>query len=270
MNRIVLTLIALMPFGLLNAQTGTCEPDAFYADSTAGVYPRPYDPVLSPHGGISECAIIGQPYQFKFTIVISDTLTVAGSALALDSIVISAVQNLPVGLAYACNPTNCHFQKDTIGCAVIFGTPTAANMAGDYDLKIVGSAYISGFPFPLPLEFPNAAIAAGKYTLQLLASNATPCTVVATRETLADKVALSLRPNPTAGFVEVKAVSELTGKFILKVVDLPGRTVYQSPVDMRLGSNTFSFDGSNLSNGMYILTLENEQGNIARKLTIQH
>jgi hypothetical protein len=267
MKQLLLTILLLLPVSFILAQS--CQVDSTYVDSSAGVYPLPYDADLNPMGGITECAVIGEFFQFDFTIVIGDTLTVGGFSFPLDSIIVSQVQGLPQGISYSCKPSNCHYLKNTIGCAAIYGTPTAANAVGAYDLKIVGSAFINGSSLPLPLEFPNAALAPGKYTIHLLASNTDPCAVSSTNN-LEKQVSIRTMPNPTAGFTLIDIASETAGTFNFRVTDLLGKVVEERKVQIFNGKNQIEFDGSRLSNGMYVLLLQNELGYVTQKLTIQH
>lgn len=62
MTRLLLALCFCACATFLNAQT--CTPDPAYADSSAGVYPKPYDLATNPGGGITQCAVIGEYFQF--------------------------------------------------------------------------------------------------------------------------------------------------------------------------------------------------------------
>ncbi len=267
MKQLVLTFLLLIPMSIMHAQV--CEADMSYADSSAGVYPLPYDADLNPGGGITECAVIGKFYQFDFTIVIGDTLTVGGFSFPLDSIIVSAVEGLPQGISFSCKPSNCHYLKNTIGCAAIYGTATGANPIGDYELKIKGSAFINGSSLPLPLEFPNASLAPGKYIVRLLASDTEPCNLTAVN-TLEKQVSIRTMPNPTNGYALIDIASETAGNFNFRVVDLLGNVVESRQVQIFNGKNQLEFDGSHLPNGMYLLMLQNEKGYVTQKLTIQH
>ncbi len=268
MKKLMLTLLSVSFLGLVSAQD--CEPNQIYADSSNGVYPLPYDSIVSPNGGITECATLGQPYEFVFTIVVGDTFTFGAFKFPLDSIRVTSVDGLPVGLNHACSPSLCSFPSNSFNCAVIYGTPTSANTPGDYDLTIVGEAYINGSPLPLGLNFPDPDLLPGKYTLKLLPDDGTPCGTTDTRESLAGKVSLTSQPNPSSGPVHIDIFSKLFGQFDFKVLDLLGQTVYNSKLELVEGRNQFDFDVSQLSNGMYIINLEGEAGSITHKFTIQH
>lgn len=266
MKQILLSLSFILPVAVLTAQV--CTPDDTYADSSAGVYPLPYEPDLNPTGGITECATIGEFFQFDFTVVVGDTLTVGGFSFPLDSVIVSDVEGLPQGISYSCNPTNCHFKKNTIGCAAIYGTPTGSNPVGEYDLTIKGAAYINGSSLPLPLEFPNDQLAPGKYTIHLLGSPNDPCNATATNH-LEKQVSIRTMPNPTTGPVTLDIASMTSGSFSLRVVDFQGQTLEVRPVELYQGRNTLSFDGTHLSNGLYLLILQNERGYVSQRVMVQ-
>lgn len=267
MLRILLALLFSTAATLLSAQT--CTPDQSYADSTAGVYPLPYDSLTNPTGGITECAVVGEYFQFDLTVVINDTLTVGIFSFALDSIIISEVQGLPVGLTYGCVPTNCHYLKNTINCAFIYGTPTSANAPGAYDMKILGSAYVNGSSLPLPLEFPNASIAPGKYTIHLLANAGDACSVTGVND-LKNNVNITVQPNPADGETLIAINSKVSGQFGFQVVDLLGQVVESRQVQLLEGTNQVSFDAGQLANGLYLVVINSENGFVTKKLAVQH
>jgi hypothetical protein len=267
MTRLLLALVFCLSANFIFAQT--CTPDVQYADSTAGVYPKPRDPATNPDGGITECAVIGQYFQFNLTVVIHDSLKVGTLGFPLDSIVISQVTGLPQGITYGCDPGNCHFLKNTLSCAYIYGTPTAANAPGAYDMVIKGSAYVNGSSFPLALEFPNAQLAPGKYTIHLNASPTDPCEVTSTRN-LEGKMGITVQPNPTNGLTQIKINSQINGQFQMSVVDLLGKQVAQRQITITSGENNVEFDASLLANGLYLVQLQNENGFVSQKLVVQH
>ncbi len=265
MQKFLLSILALAFASNLSAQ---CVPDPAYADSI-GVFPLPYDAAANPDGGIKDCAIIGENFEFVFTVAVSDTFTFGGFPLPLDSVVVNNVLGLPAGLNYACSPGNCHFKKNTSGCAVITGTPTAANAPGDYDLTIEATIYTASVLGAQMLSFPNDQIAPGKYTIKVLAAGSAPC-ISGTNERLASQISITTQPNPTSGDLQININSKVTGEFEMQVVDLLGNKIHRENVAVLNGANTLQFDGSHLPNGIYLLTLRNGSGIIAQKFTVQH
>jgi hypothetical protein len=269
MKRLLLIAFALASTQLSFAQSPNCDSDPVYKDSSAGVYPKPFQMGVPGAVGITESACIGKPYKFVFTVVISDSITINGNPAPLDSVVVTNVTGLPVGINYSCEPSNCHFKKNTINCAAIYGAATAANQPKDYKLVIQGFAYIFNQPFGFPITFPGAQFP-GEYILKLEPADSPNCSVAGTGKTLADKVRLQTSPNPTNGWLNIEITSEVQGTFDLQVMDLLGKSVYRKEVSLSFGANNLTFDGSNLPDGLYLLTLQNELGATARKFTIQH
>lgn len=268
MKKVLLTFLAILPLAFLSAQN--CTPDPAYQDST-GVFPMPYDannPAAG--GGINECAVIGQDFEFPFTVAVGDSISIPQGAFKLDKIIVTSVNNLPTGINYLCEPTDCTFEDNTIGCIVLKGVPVASNTAGNYELEINVTIFVQGFPIGLPFTFPDPNLAPGNYTLQLLANANDPCDAVATEERLADQIKMSVQPNPSAGPIAVNVNANIFGKFDFQVVDLLGKSVHREAVRISEGQNYIDFDGSFLPNGLYILVLENEMGKVAQKMTIQH
>ena len=272
MNKVLLTFLTFLPISYSFAQN--CTPNPAYQDST-GVFPMPYEPDLSPEGGISECAVIGENYDFSFTVGVGDSITINQNGfeitLELEKITINSVSGLPVGVNVVYEPSNAVFPASSIGCAKLTGIPTMANPPGEYDLNI--SATIS-FTSPLipdrDVNFPDPQFAPGKYTLVLLANAGEMCTAVSTKEQVANKVKMSIQPNPTQGLFNVGVTAEVSGEFNLYLVDIIGQVVQSNVVKLQQGGNSVEIDGSMLNNGLYYLVLENELGRVTQKMIIQH
>ncbi len=272
MKKVLLMLLAFVPLTFLASQN--CEPDLAYEDST-GVFPAPFHPILAPDGGISECAVIGENYEFVFTVPVGDSISVpfggASISLPLDKIEILDVTGLPEGISYLCEPANCVFENNTLGCARLTGIPTAANVPGDYDLEIKAKVFFTiAFPPPIEVTFPDSLLAPGIYTVRLLANSSEPCDPVSTNDQLQEKVSLGVNPNPAADLVNIEINADIFGDFDLRVLDLLGKSVDNQKVRINKGYNQFSFDANQLANGLYIIVLENNLGTIAQKMTIQH
>ncbi len=261
-------LLAVLPLTFLASQN--CEPDLTYQDST-GVFPQPFHPTIAPDGGISECAVIGENYEFVFTVGVSDSIQVGGVSLPLDKIEILSVTGLPEGVNHVCEPADCVYENNTLGCAKLTGIPTSANAPGDYDLVINAKIYFAlVFLDPIEISFPDSTFAPGKYTVKLLADSSEPCDLVSTNEFLREKVKMGVSPNPADGLVNIEINAGLSGDFNLRVLDLLGKSVDNQQVRVNEGYNRFAFDSSLLANGLYIIVLENHLGTVAQKMTVQH
>lgn len=258
------------------AQTPVCQPDTVrYRDSSSGVFPLPYVQTTRPNGGITQPACIGKAYSFVWTIKLGDTVTVvyngAPIMAPIDSVTISkttAIDGLPTGITYACNPPNCNFKKKSYGCVVLRGTPAATNEIKTYPLKISGNVYASGiFALfsPFAVSFPGA-LAEGTYDLKLYGAGDTRCTTVA--EDLTEVSNMSAVPNPASGKTTIRIESTVSDKFDFAVTDLLGRRVMSRPLSIQAGQNTFDIDVTSLPNGIYMYSLSKGNRIMSNKLII--
>ena len=162
-------LFAKLVFILIScmASAQNCIPDQFYADSVAGVYPRPLSD-LYPDAGIQAAACIGEPYAFNFTVKLTDTVMIGTTKIPINSIRLradSAVIGLPAGISFRCEPPSCEVPANSLGCIELFGTPEASNLPGEYPLEIHAELLT---PFLIiPIKFPDVNISPGAYTLTL-------------------------------------------------------------------------------------------------------
>jgi hypothetical protein len=262
-------------FSTFHANAQACQPDVRYRDSLVGVYPSPVT-AANPNGGINKPACIGRAYSFVFTVKVSDTITVAGLALPLDSLTMAttgAVANLPTGLSYACNPGNCVFKKNTTGCVVIQGTPAATNTIKDYSLIISGKAFSSnpifqlGYPNGYPATFPGDLFP-GSYILRLLANNAAGC-VSATND-LTEVSNFTAFPNPTNGKTVITIESSVSDKFEFSLTNIMGQRLETRPLSIPVGTSAFEFDTNDLPNGIYMYALSKGSRVVSNKLIVNH
>ena len=253
------------------AQFGTCESDPIYQDSMAGVYPLPYDAMESPDGGIPDSACLNKPFQFVFNAVVSDTLSTDIGDFALDSLKLQtegAVSGMPEGLQYACDPPNCVFEANTVGCVVIYGTATNPADLGDNELTISATIFSQGFP--LPLSFPDPNLFPGSYSLYVHEEDYPNCTVVMVDAVEAPISIEYVRnvPNPFSDMTTIEVATKKAGTFNFRVTDMLGNMVHLSQENLLAGTNRFEFDGSQLAEGMYLFSFQSGNAIISQKMMI--
>lgn len=274
-QRLLLFFLFVLGLGSLSAQV-TCEPDTVGLPDDFLINPLPYVMETNPTGGIDTPAIVDQSFEFVLTFKTPPTFDVAGvGSFDVNSIELAtegAFTNLPASMDYTCNPPNCIFEKDSIGCVVVFGTPEMAE-AGEgstvYDVGV--TTLVRTTLVDVPFTFPNTLFP-GNYFLCVKASAETPnCEfLLADNNDLSDRVArMYNRPNPASGVTEIVVESMESGPFLLSVSDLLGRQLHYQPVDIVAGSNVFQFDASHLAEGMYIYTLSDGRARTSKKMMIR-
>jgi Secretion system C-terminal sorting domain len=252
------------------AQVACLADTARYRDSTAGVFPLPYDAQLSPSGGINRPACLGKPYRFVFTVKVSDSISVSGTRLALDSIRLApsgAITGLPVGMSYACNPPSCSFVKNTYGCVLLNGTPAVSNPLNNYNLVIAGSVVIQGFP--LSQTFPGA-LSPGVYTLRLVAANSPDCPPTTQNDEISLNSNLQLMPNPANEMIKIHFNALQTTDLNLKIIDLMGNIWQNEHLRASKGEQNLSINTFTMPNGIYLLQMQHEGKTFIKRFAVQH
>lgn len=271
MKNFILSILTLCCLGtaLMAQQTVTCVPDATLPDTAVGVFPVPYSKI-TPKGGISDTACLNTYYDFVFTLSVPKSFN-AGlfGTIPVNSIQLSttkAVENMPTGLSYTCNPPNCVFPSGTKGCIIIAGTPTDPANVGQTDLKIKGQV---NSVLPIDITFPNAQLFdEGNYYLYVRPQGSAACRTSSTRELAATKLRMGNVPNPFTGSTQIEVEAEIRGQFDFRVYDLTGRMIQRRPVQIIQGINRIPFAANNLPPGLYVFTLTDGLNTVSRKMVI--
>ena len=274
-QRFLLFFLFVLGLGSLHAQV-TCEPDTVGLPEDFLINPLPYVMETNPDGGIDTAAIVNQEFEFVLTFKTPPTFEVGGvgsfEVNAIELATEGALSNLPASMDYVCNPPNCVFEKDSIGCVVVFGTPTmeeAGESSTVYDIGV--TTLVRTSLTNIPFTFPNTLFP-GNYFLCVKANAETPdCEfLMASNNDLSDRVArMYNRPNPSSGVTEIVIESMERGRFLLTVSDLLGRQLHYQPIEVMAGTNQFEFDASHLAEGMYIYTLSDGRARTSQKMMIK-
>jgi hypothetical protein len=81
---------------------------------------------------------------------------------------------------------------------------------------------------------------------------------------------LSIYPNPSNGVVNIEYTAEKELQTNFTIHDITGRLVLQQQSQSSIGKNKFTInENSSLRPGMYVLTLENEEGKYSQRLIIE-
>lgn len=252
-----------------------CIPDGTAA--TWGLHPLP-SLDLNGIAAIPEIpACIGEPYSYTFTVVVPSSFSVPGIGnLGVNYAKVASVDGLPAGLSFGdCNPaSNCEIPGGTTGCFNIIGTPSSSNSPGSFqitvNLTVNGSVgplnqdvELSFPPLPAfnPFNFPL-----DPYAIDLRAAN--QCTN--SNNNLLEKE-LSLgdnKPNPFSDMTSINVEATNSDDYIFTVTNLLGEKVFEKEYALITGDNIIEFDGSQLSNGIYIYSLSNELGVVSKKMIV--
>ena len=219
--------------------------------------PQTWSPTTPAYNLAMAC--IGKPYTQSVTFNVPATY----QNLPLSSVSIAttgAISNLPTGVSYTCDPPNCVFQANSLGCILLAGTPAASNSAPDtLDLGITVSI---NFQFgSVPLEFPLN----DEHYYLILQTAACP---VSTNDLNGHIASVRNVPNPFSSMTQIEVGSYVSGDFRFEVFDMLGQRVYDDKIRLEEGVNKFSFDAGYLANGTYIYTISNAEGKVSRLMAV--
>lgn len=260
MKKILPVLCALFCAFSLSAQAPMCKRDSTILGTDSLLWPVPYT-TAAPNYNLND-ACIDHAYNQSVTINVPSSF----QGLPITNVNIpttNGISDLPAGLTYACDPPNCVFLPGTLGCIVIYGTPTTANMAPDtFDLGITANVVVFGQP--IPVQFPGNIAPGSHYYLALKTSDC----LVGNYDLGNQFTLLSNAPNPFGDQTVITAESLVAGDFLFEAFDLLGQRVHMQSLRLEIGRNNFTFDAGNLANGAYFYSLSNRDGKAVRRMVI--
>ena len=255
------------------SQQSICTLDSTLIDTNFVILPLPLS-ATRPDGGITDSACLNKPFSFDFQFRVPDEITLSGNTLGLDSIFISptvGITGLPMGMDYSCNPPNCRFGVDSLisGCLIIYGTPTEK---GDFSISITTELLTSLGTFG-PVTLPNSAVpnAEGEYILTVLDEDAPNCFIdmtSASYDVLGTIMSLENAPNPFQNYTQITINSTVNDELNFQIFDLVGRQIHNEKINVFKGKNTFEYNASSLTNGIYVFTISNQDGWISKKMIV--
>lgn len=263
MKRTLPLLFALLCAVSIAAQPPICVRDSTILATGALLSPAPWDTATMQYNLNDAC--ISHPYNQSVTFNVPATFQ--GLPIINVSIATSgAVTNQPIGITYACDPPNCVFNAGTLGCLILYGTPTAANVAPDtFDLGI--NVTVNTALGSFPLTFPNTGLPNVPEQHYYLALKTPEC-LVGNYDLGNQFTLLKNTPNPFGNQTLITAESLVASNFQFEVFDLLGQRVYVETIRLEVGRNEFTFDAGDLANGTYFYTLGNRDGKAARRMVI--
>jgi hypothetical protein len=243
------------------AQAPTCVRDSSVIASGELLAPAPFSPD-APFYNLAD-ACIDHPYNQSVTVnVPTDFQGIPVSSVSIATT--GAISDLPAGITYACNPPNCTFAPGSLGCIILYGTPTTANtvVPDTFDLGITASV---ATPFgSLPVTFPGTLAPNSHYYLALKSS----ACLVGNYDLGSQFTLLKNVPNPFSTQTVITAEALFAGDFQFEVFDVLGQRVHQETIRLEVGRNEFNYDAANLANGAYFYALSNREGKAVRRMVV--
>jgi hypothetical protein len=237
-----LLLAAVFLTGFTVQTSAQCVPDLSITDP--GIYP---DSATGLPGGT-----VNVPYNEVIQVKVLTDTTVSGLTVLVTSITITQVSGLPPGITYTCNPPSCVFPGGSNGCITLSGTPTASGIFPmTVDLMIDGTLFGQPISQPSTVDYYNINISGSTGIAEQTKFNI-----------------ITAQPNPAVEYTDLVFSSPVGGDFPLRMYNLIGMKVYDQIVRSMPGNNTVRIKTSQLSAGVYMLTLGNGKAVVTRKVVV--
>lgn len=237
----------------VNAQ---CTPDPLYADSVYGIWPDTTENLPD-----AQC---GQYYEtfvdFKVPSdagAIDPTYTgVPVNWIRLDGI--SGLNAAGLNMTYAAGPNGANqWNANQQGCAKINGVPTALGIYA-LTMDVTAELSLSGFPVSQAQQITG-------YRIEVVGT----CPAVGIANVAGSEFALAQNtPNPFNSVTNISFTSPNAGLITLTVFNMIGETVIQKSITANEGVNTFVINGTELPEGIYTYTLNNQEQTISKRMIV--
>lgn len=235
-----------------------CTPDPQYNNPStqAGVHPNCTQNF--------DTAYVGIPYSQLITVVIppdTQAFPPPFPPLPWDSTRLDSVSGLPASMTYACwnnngfgNSARCMWKGNSIGCAIITGTPTVGEV-GTYNLSFYTSNYVGGQSLSNP------------YTITCYKIVVMPA-LSAVNEVPYIQSVMQNKPNPFSDKSEIIFTSNDNGMIKFRIYDMVGTMIKECDVWAKKGTNKIEIDAKEYNSGIYFYSLSHGNSVFTRKMII--
>ena len=257
MVRKLLLLSIFIPFLNLSSFGQACTPDPQYTNTSTqnGIYPD----TLTDF----DTAYVGVAYTQLVTIVVppdTQALPPPFPPIPWDSTRLDSVSGLPASMSYACwnnngsgNMNRCMWKGNSIGCAMISGTPTTAEI-GVHPLKFYTNNFVGGQTAANPYVITT-------YKIVVVASNAV-------NENPKIQFVMQNNPNPMTDLSEIQFTAEDNGMVNFKIYNIIGTVVKQQDIFVRKGLNKLELNAKDFDSGIYFYSLSHGSNTFTRKMIV--
>jgi hypothetical protein len=242
----------------LSSYAQSCIPDPQYTNTTTqnGIYP---DTLID-----FDTAYVGVPYTQLVTIVVppdTQALPPPFPAIAWDSTRLDSVTGLPASMSFACwnnngsgNMNRCMWKGNSIGCAIISGTPTAGE-AGVHLLKFYTNNFVGG------QTIANSYVITTYKIVVAPASNGI-------NENPRIQLVMQNNPNPMVDRTEIQFAADDNGYANFKIYNIIGTIIQQDEIFVHKGINKIELNARDFDSGIYFYSLSHGSNAFTRKMIV--
>lgn len=258
-NNVFVLFIAISFSFIDSFSQQACTPDPQYNDPNAhaGVHPNCTQNF--------DTAYVGVPYSQLITIVIppdTQAFPPPFPPLPWDSTRLDTVTGLPSSITYACwnnngfgNSSRCMWKGNSIGCAIITGTPTVSDI-GTHNISFYTSNYVGGQPASNPYTITC-------YKIVVMPTSSADSEVPDVQSVMQNK------PNPFSDKSEIVFTSNNNGMVKFRIYDMVGTIIKEYDVLTKKGINKIEIDAKEYNSGVYFYSISYGNNVFTRKMIVK-
>lgn len=270
MKKLFTLLASVVALCIYSQAPTTCSLDpVFVASNKIGIWPDSATNFIN--------GAVGTPYGQNITVKVPKDTTQSGFKICFNRVELSTPTgftnfNLPPGLNLLAGSTVTNasgtykYPGNASSCSVISGTPTTA---GSYTLEFKVQPYLTPAPGTCPAS-PNVtggSAIVGPTTLVYYIINISPPAGIK-EEVSSRSLSLNNIPNPFSGKTTVKFTVKDESTATISVHNLLGQKIVEDKFKTAYGDNTYELDGSNLSNGIYLLSISYKNHTETKRMVV--
>lgn len=194
------------------------------------------------------------------TVICPDHGDVGGGTIPIHHITVKSLQNSPAWLTYVCNPGTCEFNAGDKNCVFVSSTSPIPTCDDTTYVDVLVDVYMNlgGSPVLVMSNYNS-----GMQIVIICHPEGYGVTENAKFDVIAPQ------PNPFNSTVKLGCYTEKAQEVSLKIFDMIGKEVYSEKMFTGNGENYFTFDGSNLNDGVYFYSVIDSQNRIVTKKLIK-
>ena len=208
---------------------------------------------------------MGTPYIQLVTIVIPPDTQVFPPpipAIPWDSTRLDSVSGLPGSMSHACwnnngsgSAASCKWKGNSIGCAIITGTPTAGEV-GTHMLTFYTNNFVGGQSSGNPYDITY-------YKIVIMPANGVP------NDNPKIQLVMQNTPNPFNDKSEIQFNADDAGFAHFKVYNLIGTVVQQYEISVKRGLNKLELNAKDFDSGIYFYSISHGSNAFTRKMIVK-
>jgi hypothetical protein len=176
---------------------------------------------------------------------------------------------LPDGviLQYSCNPSDCKFLGGSTGCIDV--NVSAMTSVGVYRIYVYAMAKGTFTPSAFPIPVPNITVAQVVDRYKIIVDP----TGTFIGEFEGDEYQfhfLEVQQNNFDANTKLKFYSPNNQSSKIIITDIQGKIINSEITTIQKGINTKSIDLTSVANGVYFITIQNNNSNYNKKIVVQH